>query len=284
MGASVLPMRLPWASQPHGRVYADPAHWSTKHLVAWLPGNGFYYDASPYRRLMQTSGNPQFAFSTKTDANNPYGWTWAKAVDWDGSDDEALIEGFPHTPEVTCCAWVFNKQTGVDSYATLIGRGDVFDSNVSFAFGLRTEIAGRNRIFMYARNVTTLVGAESSNLLTSFNLSWHFIAGTLSASECALYLDNTARETFSGGAGTDAGYPLRFGAGSLPAGSSIRYNAPAFDMRVYNRALSAAQVQRIYNEGPWALFEPQTLWRIEAGAPPVAAPELLHFTHSGLRF
>lgn len=233
--------------QPFGVVLgADGTHPHALGLVAWLSGNGVFYDGSLYRRQCTVNGAPGFKAVFGTGLGEP-----AIAVNWDGSNDDVAISPFPFLSEVTVSAWaVFATRT--DEYYSVISRGSVFQASSNFAFGYR----GYNgRVYLYGRtSANGLIGLEGTGRTATAGLN--FISGSCKSGAQAVYINGKQAGTSATGIGDDGGQPLRFGRPDVVVLSDPRFADPAFDMRVYNRYMTAEEHAQLYAAGPHALFMP----------------------------
>ena len=175
---------------------------------------------------------------TGTLVNGPV-WTAGhsgNALFFDGSNDyvNAGAAALGVTNEITVSAWV--KATGTLggwSYQGIVTRGAYV-----YPFALQREGTAGLRTVVRTNNTSYLSAANS---LTAN--AWHHVALTYRPGERKLYVDGTlvASNAPSGTAltGADAGEILTIG--SLPGGTGT-FNGSIDDVRIYNRALSAAEV------------------------------------------
>lgn len=264
--------------QPQGLVRVNPRDQLARGLVAWLPGNGQFYDGSTYARTLTVTGSPAFTGSAPRGARS--------AIAFDGTDDE-ISTPLAYLSEFSLSAWVYvdsiNGQG--NGYNTYIRRGGVFENNSNFAFGVRGTPNSR-RVFCFGRNGSTLVGSEVSSPLAT-DLAWNHIAATWRASALVIYLNGVAISSTTPALGSDGGQVLAFGGLGDTTNSRIA-KGPAMDLRVYGRVLSAAEVTRMYAEWqPGSLFKPKRkLAPVVAGAPqtfnPAWARQRAHFIGMGV--
>lgn len=78
---------------------------------------------------------------------------------------------------------------------------------------------------------------------------WHLVAGLREPSSIAIYIDGALVERASLPANLDVGpaKPLRIGTRFSPNGSWDYYTGDIDDLRIYNRTLSASEIQDLYN-------------------------------------
>jgi prepilin-type N-terminal cleavage/methylation domain-containing protein len=93
-------------------------------------------------------------------------------------------------------------------------------------------------------------GGEIGSVLGTLNISngtWHLIAGTFQASKSQLFLDGMLDNSSTPSASPSAFSDLHIGQGC--GGSGTEMNGSIADVRIYNRALSAGEIQALYNAG-----------------------------------
>ena len=76
---------------------------------------------------------------------------------------------------------------------------------------------------------------------------WHYVVGVYDGSSLTLYVDGVVDKSIScTGSPSTNNYQVEIGRNAQASGRE--FNGAIYDARVYNRALSAAEVQTIYNE------------------------------------
>jgi hypothetical protein len=146
------------------------------------------------------------------------------------------------TTAYTMSGWV--KTSGVANFARLEGVytfNSPRDIDIDWGTNAHPELFDRD----------ALTEALDSNTNVSDN-KWHFIAATRNGNFYAIYIDGVLKnsETNSGVIGVANTHGWRIGC----SGSDIAPNASFFtgsidDVRIYNRALSASEVQELYTMG-----------------------------------
>ena len=145
---------------------------------------------------------------------------------------------------LSVCFWA--KTTVSSSYSSFVKRvlgAQGFNILIDAAntFGIRIDDSGANNHTIYPATPAINDG------------NWHFCAVTItSGGLVTVYSDGVSRgfNTFASGfslTGGDFGIPSGNDTG---IGTGVSTNASIDDVRVYNRALSAADVAQLYNMGP----------------------------------
>ncbi len=146
--------------------------------------------------------------------------------------------------QVTVMAWVKSTSPGVSTYIVAEG-GDSGCNGASYA--LQTGATGVRFYAWAGPGASVTATAESSGI---WDGNWHAIAGTYDGTSVHLYVDGA--EVGSGAAGPVGGidYGLSnqdFTVGRFPpqACSGFNYTGAIDEVRVYNEALNAAQINQL---------------------------------------
>ena len=173
-----------------------------------------------------------------------------QALSFDGTDDyisTTTLVGNPTTTTVS--AWF---KTGTASGHKIVGLESNQTGTASALFDRHLYMGTDSKIYFgvfdtAARSVT------STSTLT--NNAWHHAVGTDNGSTIALYIDGVLQGTTSG-----TGYAsyvtsywrigsYRFGSNTWTNASDGYFTGSIDDVRIYNRALSAGEVQKLYQWG-----------------------------------
>lgn len=176
------------------------------------------------------------ANNTYGQANTAYSFSTAGAFQY-LSGDQATILG---NTNATVSLWVYSA-TGTNSGAFIklgsasngygIGIGNATYANAT---------PGTNIILAYE-------GVRWINTSTALGTGWHHIVMTInSAGVPSAYRDGVPLSSY---AGTNAATPTA-GISVGGAGTSARFSGSVDDVRLYSRALSAAEVLQLYQAGP----------------------------------
>ena len=111
---------------------------------------------------------------------------------------------------------------------------------VSECWVLALSGGGNSVQFRTKSNSTVVINGTALPINT-----WHFIAGIYDGSNMMLYVDGVLSGTSTQtGALNNNGYNIYFGARN---DAQVPFNGSLDDIRIYNRALSAAEVTALYN-------------------------------------
>jgi hypothetical protein len=159
-------------------------------------------------------------------------------LDFDGSNDFVDCGnylGLRITSNITVAAWVKTRDCGNDEYNPYVTKGD-------HSYGLQHRHSNELEFFIYDGG-TWYPAKYSVN--SSFNNVWHHLAGTYNGSQVKLYVDGVLRSTVnhSGSIATNA-YNVNLGRNA--ENNTQFYNGVLDSVRIYNRALSAAEITTLY--------------------------------------
>jgi hypothetical protein len=234
-----------WYSKPPPGSLLDTTHPLSQGLVGlWLfneGGGGTAYDLSGQRNhgTLTNMANPP----TQTS-----GWCGG-GLSFDGVDDYVDC-GNPVslniTGTITVSAWV--NITSQKDYAPIILKGYAGLSTVVGGYMLRLNPSGK----MLFRIATTISTYEAESSAISFS-TWHYVVGVYDHTNVSIYVDGvkTVGDTCIQDI-KNSSYNLEFG---RDAYSSLRqFGGIIDDVRIYNRALSAAEVRQLYIE-PYCMIK-----------------------------
>ena len=162
-----------------------------------------------------------------------------KALDFDGVNDKVTTtyaSGFTGAQEFTYCAYI-NTDTNQDSQAIIHA-----DENAGWglqSLQIRTETNGIRFLAGTGSAATSYVDSE----VVEAN-KWYFVVGTHTPTENKIYLNGVLNATATANNLTIA--PDAIIVGAYPA-SANPYNGEISNVKVFNTALTAAQVADLYN-------------------------------------
>jgi hypothetical protein len=206
--------------------------------------------------VIDSSGNENHAVRSG-DATTTTG-RFAKSGTFDGTGDYATIgqsSSLDVTDEFTFSAWV--KTSDSANTLPLISKGSLSIAGTTnkFAFGLY-----QGKVWAVYRAVT---GTTISTNTVSDN-TWHYITWTFSKknNQNTVYIDGKidgegyVSPTTTGQDSSD----VKLGTTNI-SGFDYYHNGGVDEMRVYNRALSPAEIQALYNWAP----QPVAYWDFNEG-------------------
>ncbi len=219
--------------------------WSSSGLVGYWPLN----EGSGSSTIDQ-SGNANVGAWSGTAVNGSYytsGKIGSYAGNFNGASTYVNIASSTSlnvgpSNAITVAAWV-NWAADVGAYDSIITK----DNSVSAPAGSYTLLLKSNQTlaFYLVASPANYINVDGGGNTVSFG-AWHHIVGTWDGTTIKTYIDGSLNQsavvakTFSGIS------PLAFNIGATS--STLRlFNGQINDARVYNRALSAAEVQALYN-------------------------------------
>ncbi|MEE8302485.1 MAG: LamG domain-containing protein, partial [Candidatus Tectomicrobia bacterium] len=171
---------------------------------------------------------------------------------FDGVDDRIIVENeeaFDFITEVSVETWVFSS--GAEgNYQGVINKG--YHANGPFELRM-TRQGGSGDVFLHCASdhaiffdVTTTQGLQFAAACLTKNV-WHHVAGMYDGTEVRLYLDGELAETrFHGGTLIQNDLPVSIGWNGL---FGEYWSGLIDEVSIYDRALSSAEVQSIFNAG-----------------------------------
>jgi len=160
-----------------------------------------------------------------------------KALDFDGVNDvvtTTYTSGFTGAQEFTYCAYI-NTDNTAPTQAIVHG-------NETVGWGLQSLWIENNKILFYAGT-----GSASTSQVASETLEpnkWYFIVGTHTPTENKIYLNGVLNGTATAANLTAAPQAIKVGA---YANASLPFNGEITNVKVFNTALTPAQIADLYN-------------------------------------
>jgi hypothetical protein len=176
-----------------------------------------------------------------------------QAISLDGLDDYVAIQNLQyagvHYAQVSVCAWI-RTSSGANQH---IGS---FDRNEYWRLQLAGEAGGPGRVGWSVMTSTGQVDYGSSGRVDDGQ--WHHVAGVFDNGTLTIYIDGSAETPALGGPTLGTGN-TRYG--FLGIGSEATefngrpnrtgyFNGEMDDVRIYNRALSQAEIAYLADETP----------------------------------
>jgi hypothetical protein len=159
------------------------------------------------------------------------------ALDFNGTDayvDCGNSESLNITGTITVALWVNTDTVASGAHRSYLIKGDT-------SYALKQNSAGNIEFFVYIGGWQAVTFPGD----TSFNNVWHHLAGTYNGSQIKLYVDGVLRDTknFTGSIGVN-GSIVSIGSDS---GTRRFCDGRIDDARIYNRALSLVEIQKLAN-------------------------------------
>jgi hypothetical protein len=155
-------------------------------------------------------------------------------------------------PPLTISAWIKRDADAIGAYGAIASKGGLSASMSNFDFGIRQSSANRNPYLYWTDTANRQFGGQVVISGASFNNKWNHLVGVIYSNYDAeiflngtsVYYDNNA------GAGnlapTDGQQKLRICASYLTT-TSYYFSGFIDELKIYNRALSAAEIYADYN-------------------------------------
>ena len=241
----LLPLLLLACSVEAATVYTTvPPNPVTSGLVGYWALN-----TNAGNLLMDTSGNGNTGYTTNSPVwtNGVIGPYNASALSFNGTTQNAGASnsfGFLQTTPFSMSLWLQTTTTSIIAWSTwnvnvtagwrlLVINGamqfDLLDAPGAFGRGIRTT--------------TTVTNGQWHHCVMTFS-------GNSSASGMAFFIDGvsaSASELYNTDPGTLSGTSLTFASQLVSGAINSPWNGLLDDFRLYNRALSAAEVTQLYN-------------------------------------
>lgn len=151
--------------------------------------------------------------------------------------------------KLTIALWI--EPTDTNPYAVLLSKYDwVVDKGYSIRLRELDNAAmeGRDSNGKYVTS-----NSDKTSLYDPVNGGWHFLVGTVDRSVWTIYVDGkkiSSNDTKNTKVALDNPSTLTIGAGSTANGNGNRrhFGGKIDDIRIYNRALTAAEINLLHNE------------------------------------
>jgi len=161
-------------------------------------------------------------------------------LDFDGSNDYVNCgnnSSLRITSNITVAAWIKTRDCGNGEYNPYVTKGD-------HSYGLQHRHSNELEFFIYDSSSSNWYPAKYA-VTSSFNNVWHHLAGTYNGSQVKLYVDGVLRAT-NNHTGSIASSTYNVELGRCAEDTSRLYNGVLDSVRIYNRALSAAEITQLY--------------------------------------
>lgn len=208
-------------------------------LVAYYPFNGDAQDESGNGRDATVNG------ATLTEDRFGH---MDQAYSFDGVDD--FVEGtnvIPNYENATISVWVKSSVIPENVVRGIVSKPR---SQTGGGFRLGVKAASGSGDLGFNNGEVNLSRATTDPITDG---SWHHLVGTVSGGVATLYLDGVEASRSNTFTTSDITSSVNLQIGrEMPAGEYRYVDAAIDDVRVYDRALTAAEVQALYREGGWS--------------------------------
>jgi len=188
-----------------------------------------------------------------------YGAQWTTgiiggALDFAGNGERVQVpddDSLTPANQITICFWVYNRGGSVPAiYKYASCPGEPASPGNSRAYGMALYEDG---VSMAIYSAVNTYGQITSNNPVSLN-KWHHVAGTFNKGQAALYVDGHPKisDTLTVSSIMNDAQPLTIGGAWEYCGTDSfegKLNGLVDDVRIYNRALSAEDIQQLFDGG-----------------------------------
>ena len=205
------------------------------------PVGSWNFDEGSGTSVSDASGNG----NTGTLLNGPIWTSGVKgtALSFDGVDDYVDMGSPPPLnitgPAITVQAWA--KASSPGNYKYIISKTD----GLYMGYGLYTGSSGTLRF--YIGNGSGLI--TTPDVTSPWDNRWHHIAGTYDGSKLNLYIDGVARASVAATGSIADSSARSLNIGGFSEGGFL-FKGVVDDVQIYNRALSATEIQQLYSAIP----------------------------------
>jgi hypothetical protein len=210
------------------------------------PGIWLYY---PVNQLDDWEGG-NVSPVTKREGMSP--GKLGQALRYNGSDyvDMGDIDQFDGLTRVTVSAWVkSNTIGGATNEVHFVDKSECDGQINSGPFELGAGFWTSNKAYfvVYPADSSFVSSGTSSTSIDDMN--WHHVVGIYDGSDISIWVDGVRENFSSPGSFTLSSNSKGFSIGGYCDGHTFFWNGLIDEVRVYNRALSADEVKRLYNLG-----------------------------------
>jgi hypothetical protein len=161
-----------------------------------------------------------------------------QALQFDGINDGVLVTGdVMGTSATTVAAWINTRTLTVD-------QNIISNDTPAFIAELKID-QGDNQLEFSSDGGSTIAGISLTNLKT--NTWMHIVAVRNSSNQVTFYVDGVQKGTPNQASGTPSGGATDTSLGYNSDSGGNYWNGLIDEVRIYNRALSASEIARLYN-------------------------------------
>ncbi len=205
-----------------------------KGLVGWWKMDGNAKDSTPYGNDGTITGASLTA-DRKAKATSAYSYNGTTA-----NIEAANAAKLNLTGDVTVSAWIKPGTASQNNNARVVSKYDGTTANYILGY----DTTGHMRMIV---DGTARATATSAAVLTS-TTTWYHVVGVRSGTTVSLYINGTLDGTASISGTTQTNSQNLAIGGGVNSTTNPRYNGVVDDVRVYNRALSTAEITALYGQ------------------------------------
>jgi hypothetical protein len=172
----------------------------------------------------------------------------ASAYSFDGVDDNIYTPVRPVSGELTISMWM--KSNSSVAFSGLVLSHD----GIKKTGLLLNNPATQMRFTVQTTAGQNAVVADDQDHLDN---AWHHVVSSYDGTEVVLWVDNIAKGTVALSGDVDLGDNFKIGTDD--AFADRYYSGILDDIRIYNQALSTAEIEALYHEGGWDITPPPTI-------------------------
>ena len=197
------------------------------------------------------------------------GGKFGSSVSFDGVNDSIIVPNhnsidFGANQDFTIAVWVNTTKAMVNAqYPCIISKDNTGATRTGYNIYLHSSMSDARWHFQVLIPTQYTVYGRSDIA----DGKWHFVVGVRSGSTVLTYEDGSfANSLAASSASLQKDIPLHFGSFSGGAASGF-YTGNESEVRIYNRALSAQEIQQLYTD-PFCMYEQSNKfkWWIASGA------------------
>lgn len=175
-----------------------------------------------------------------------------QALNFDGTNDQIIVtnnSGLGITGNIAISAWVRRDQS--NRYETILSKtnGSVWNYQFGFCSGSAGDgCTGQLDKLNFYSNAATPAFVNSTGTISDNN--WHHVVASRSGSTMSFYIDGDSAGTASfSGSFNNNSFDIWIGNDGVSSPTAGTFDGLIDDVRVYNRALTPSEIQRLYNLG-----------------------------------
>lgn len=211
-------------------------------LVAWYPFDGDANDATPYKNNGTIGGNPQFDVPSHANGGSHY-------LKFDGDGDSVLINNavqlISDYATVSFWVWVTNVNIAdAESYILDFGHWDE-RWKISLPQHLKIVWTTNSKTVQFPSLISDMDSGDGNELVKGF---WWYVTMVHDGSVDQIYVNGELANS-KPAPGTLNTTDNKFCMGSNPVEGGQYFNGGLDEVKLYNKALTATEIQNLYKNG-----------------------------------